>query len=633
MRKTHFPLVWLSLLFLVSCNTAPRTPRPGDTQIHEPTHGLETIAILGTNDLHGTLAPLNLNTREKPGVEPIAYQAGGAATFASYLKLLRSEFGSRLIWLDAGDEFQGSVESNSNLGAPMVSFFNSLQLTAAAVGNHEFDFGVPNLKQRMTEAHYPYLAANIQDAATGSPAEFPNTLPHYIVTAGKLKVGILGLSTLDTPRTTRAQYVAPYAFEDLKTATLREAASLRDQGAKIILVVTHSGLKCELGHVTAGHTLRKPSDLQGDCSSQDEVVRLLNSLPAGTVDAVVSGHTHTLVHHWVANVPVIQGGSLGKYFNVIYLTYDWAKQSIVADETKIEGPVPVCEKVFRNQNDCNGDRPAPKNGRGALKSPKFHGKILTPDEATARLIQPILDKAEVLKAKTIATVARPVEHRVTSESEFGNLVADAIRNATSSDMSLVNTGFIRSSLENGPLTYGALYRSLPFDNAIAQLKLNSRELGLILRVAESGSRGFPSVSGLHIELIHPSLAAPFDDLSGTGKFELWEVNRVLDVRLENGKRLDPNSFYSLATLDFVAMGGDDLGWAMSKIPRDRIQLDTGKIARDAITDYIAHLRVLNPPEAPLLPKEKPRLVFQFVKAVKKAAHRVRHWRKKKPQAE
>jgi 5'-nucleotidase len=623
-------LLAIGMLFAFnSCNTAPRIPGSADVIVHEPSHGLETIAILGTNDLHGTLAPLEVKTREKPGVETTPYHAGGAAMIASYIKKLRSEFGSRLIWLDAGDEFQGSVESNSNLGAPMVSLFNSLQLTAAAVGNHEFDFGVPTLKKRMTEAKYPYLAANIQDKASGEPADFPNTLPRFMVTAGKLKVGIIGLSTIDTPKTTRATFVAPYAFENLKTATLREAEILRQEGAKVVVIVTHSGLKCETGHVSSSHIIRKPTDVQGECADTDEVVRLLRSLPAGTVDAVVSGHTHTVVHHWVANVPVIQGGALGRYLNVIYLTYDWEKKSLVSDEAKIEGPIPVCEKVFKNQNDCNGDRSAPRAGRGTLQAPKFHGSVLTPDAHTAQLIQPILAQAEITKAKKLAVVSKPVEHSLTGESEFGNLAADAIRNATRSDMSLINTGYIRSSLENGPLTYGSLYRSLPFDNAVAQMNINSKELGLILRVAESGARGFPSVSGITVNLIHPSLAAPFDDLTGDGRFDLWEVNRILDVRLENGKRLDPSRLYSLATLDFVAMGGDDLSWSMQQIPKQRINFDTGILARDAIADYIQKKGTLNTPEAPLVVQEQPRLSFKFVKSVKKAVQKLRNWKRKK----
>ena len=619
----------LALLILASCSSATRTPGPGDAVVQEPDHGLETVAILGTNDIHGTLAPLELKTREKPGVTPIEYTAGGAAIFASYLKQLRSEFGSRLIWLDAGDQFQGSIESNSNLGAPMVALFNHLKLTAAAVGNHEFDFGVAVLKKRMSEAQYPYLAANIQDAATGELAQFPNTLPHQIVTAGKLKVGIIGLSTLDTPKTTRPENVSSYVFEDLKSATLREAEVLRAQGAKIIVVVTHAGLKCDPGQTILTHTIRKPSDLQGECSDSSEIVHLIKSLPAGTIDAVVSGHTHTMVHHWVANVPVIQGGSLGRYINIAYLTYDWAKKKLVSEETRIEGPVPVCQKVFKNQNDCNGDRPAPKHGRGPLKEPKFHGHIIEPEPSTAQLIQPILAAANALKAKKIANVVKPVEHPLHSESAFGNLAADAIRNAAGSDMALVNTGFIRSPLESGPLTYGELFRSVPFDNPIAKLDVNSREIGLILRVAESGARGFPSISGLQVQLIHPSLAAPFDDLSGSGKFELWEVNRILDVRLPNGQKLDPNRFYSLATLDFVAMGGDDLAWAMSKVPRERVQFDIGIVAREAIANFISKRGEINTTEDPLFQKEKPRLEFKFVKAIKKAVHKLRHWKKKK----
>ncbi len=107
---------------------------------------LETIVILGTNDIHGTLTPSTLKSREAPGVTPVAYESGGATMISAYIKKLKSEYQDRLIWLDGGDQFQGSIESNTETGKPMVDFFNASGLTASAVGNHEFDFSLPVLK-------------------------------------------------------------------------------------------------------------------------------------------------------------------------------------------------------------------------------------------------------------------------------------------------------------------------------------------------------------------------------------------------------------------------------------------------------------------------------------------------------
>src|SRR5216110_2416686 len=65
--------------------------------------------------------------------------------------------------LDGGDEFQGTPSSNFAYGRPVVDVFNRLGLAAAALGNHEFDWGQDTLRARMRQAHYPILGANVRD--------------------------------------------------------------------------------------------------------------------------------------------------------------------------------------------------------------------------------------------------------------------------------------------------------------------------------------------------------------------------------------------------------------------------------------------------------------------------------------
>ena len=179
-----FRAVFAAALFCIlsACSTPhlPSTPQERPSRESD----LETLVILGTNDIHGALAPLKFKSKEKQGITSVEYTAGGAAMLASAVRVLREEYGSRFLWLDAGDEFQGSILSNIEHGAPMVSWFNENGLTAAAVGNHEFDFGINSLKSRMAEAKYPYLAANLWDKASGQRTDLPNTLPHTLVRAG-----------------------------------------------------------------------------------------------------------------------------------------------------------------------------------------------------------------------------------------------------------------------------------------------------------------------------------------------------------------------------------------------------------------------------------------------------------------
>ncbi len=625
-------------------------------------HDLETVAILGTNDIHGGLAPIELKTREADGAKPIEYQAGGAAYIASYVRILREKYGAHFLWLDGGDEFQGTIESNTERGAPMVQFFNLAGLSAAAVGNHEFDFGADEahgkdvltgtLQSRMSEARYPYVAANIIERATGRHAPFPNTQTRVMLQAGRLKVGVIGLSTLDTPTTTRAENVKGLEFEDLKTATLREAKALRDEGADLVVITSHVGIKCDRGRSSAGHTIRKPGDPQGECDEDDEMVRLLRSLPAGTVDGVVAGHSHQVVHHWVSGTPVIQAGSSGRYMNVMYLTYDWTEKKPVPERARIEGPLPVCPAVFQNQNDCNGDRPAPSNekgGRGPLVTARFRGEKIGPDPAVQAMLAPVIQRTEAKKAEILAQAARPVEHNRQGESELGNLIADAMRAAARTDVAIMNPGGIRAPWEQGSITFGSVFRTLPFDNAVSKLTLTGKELKLLLRIVESGSRGFFPTSGLKLQVIDPAFDAPSSDLDGDKKIATWEINRLLDAKLvpeigaedDNGKDdakeskpraiLDEKK-YTVATIDFLVTGGDDLAWFMSQIPAERKVLSSGILARDSVVDYLkVHAKAgdaINDSESPLIDPDNRRLTLKKVERTGKKRSRKRRSKRK-----
>lgn len=637
--------ILICLPFLVtslnSCSTLFKKT-PSEIPPWTPKEGIETIAILGTNDIHGALATETEKTRpaensaDSSDSSPIEYQRGGAATLASYVKILQNEFGPRLLWLDGGDEFQGSVESNMQKGKGMVSFFNLAGLSGAAIGNHEFDFGPEEssdrlgaIKARMTEARYPYLAANIIDKTTGKLASFPNTYPSKIYSTGKVQIGVIGLSTLDTPKTTLPINIESLDFENLKEATLREAKKLRDQGADIVVITSHVGLKCDPGKMPTSIMIRRETDPQGPCDSDSELVKLIQNLPHRTVDAVVAAHTHQIVHHWVEGIPVIEGGAYGRYFNLIYLNYDLKNKKLLTEQTQIEGPVPVCPRIFSNQNDCNGDRPAPKEGRGSLVRPVFHGHKIKPDSQVKALIEPILDQASKFKNQLIAESDKPIDHERYKESPLGNLVADAIRSSSGADVALVNAGGIRAPLQGGKINYGQVFRSLPFDNSITVVKVTGKELRQIIEIAESGSRGFCPVSGVELKIIDLKYDAPSSDLNSDGNIEPWEVNRILEMRLANGEAIHDHKMYRLATIDFLVSGGDDVGWALKKIPHDRV-ISTGTLIRDATLHYIQTLAsneggVITTTTHPLVDPQHPRFIFEKPKT----SHSKGHHRRKK----
>ncbi|MCM0607297.1 MAG: bifunctional metallophosphatase/5'-nucleotidase [Xanthomonadaceae bacterium] len=584
---------------------------------------LEKVVVLGLNDFHGSLEQRTEKTIEFSGKKASTYQDGGAAVFASYVKILKKVHGSRLLVVDAGDEWQGSLDSNLERGATVVQFFNRIGVSVAAIGNHEFDFGVEPahpqygndlrgaMKTRFLEANYPYVAANIYKKGTNIREEFPNTTPTKIFKIGKLKVGVIGLSTTFTPETTRYDSVSDLDFRNLRDETLDQTKLLREQGADIVIVTTHAGVTCDPAHGESifDNKVRRKNDPNGDCKDYDELYRFLNNIPKGTVDLVVSGHTHTILHHWINGTPVIQGEAFNHYFNVVTLTYDHESKRVVPELTEIEGPVPVCDKVFKNLGHCNGKLPAPNEGRGALIPAQFHGQTITPDPEIEKFLKPLFEKTKFVKSKIIGVAARTINHSRWNESEFGNFYTDVIRAKVGADIAIMNSGGIRDSIGEGMINFDKIFRALPFDNYISRIEMTGKELDLLFRLANNGSHGVFQISGLTIKMIDLKKDAPANDLNGDGKIEYWEVNRILEIRDEKGNLLDDNKIYVVATVDYLAKGGDNLGWIMNQIPKSRIKIDAAGAPRDALVDYFKKHSPVNTKSKPLKDPRKPRIIL------------------------
>ena len=179
-----------------------------------------TISIVGTNDLHGRLFT---DDQGRGGLTVL----GG---FIDNLRAARAADGGAVLVLDAGDTFQGGIESNLSEGLMVVDAYNAIGYTALAIGNHDFDFGsvdprgpvaewlprrdprrraerpARRAQGRRARARFPFLAANIVDAATGEPVQWPNVVPSAIVEAAGVRVGLIGMMTETGLRQTLAAH-------------------------------------------------------------------------------------------------------------------------------------------------------------------------------------------------------------------------------------------------------------------------------------------------------------------------------------------------------------------------------------------------------------------------------------------
>jgi len=211
----------------------------------KPATGTFTLSLIGTNDLHGGV--LEDNGR------------GGLALLDGYISNLRAarqQDGGAVLLLDGGDLFQGTLESNLTEGAVVVDAYNTIGYQAATIGNHEFDYGpvgsaaIPGapgddprgaLKERLSQSHFPWVAANLLQTATGKPVQWPNVAPSTVITVNGVKIGVVGLITGEAPTATNSANVTGLSFAPLDRALIDEATRLRSAGATIVIGLAHAG--------------------------------------------------------------------------------------------------------------------------------------------------------------------------------------------------------------------------------------------------------------------------------------------------------------------------------------------------------------------------------------------------------
>ena len=238
---------WLILLapFLFIACASPKSPshealsNHPEQAFHSTDPNQVTIALVGLNDFHGSLLP-----KERKLSDGTVIQSGGAAVLASMIKTLREEMQGRVLIVDAGDEWQGTLESNQSQGATVVQFYNRLGVAVAAIGNHEFDFSIPVMQTRFNEANYPYVASNIDIKKNKKSVQWKNVFPSRVFEVAGMKIGVIGISTTQTPGTTRYEYVKHLHFKNALEPVEAQSKLLRKEGANLVLVTAHAGTVC-----------------------------------------------------------------------------------------------------------------------------------------------------------------------------------------------------------------------------------------------------------------------------------------------------------------------------------------------------------------------------------------------------
>jgi 2',3'-cyclic-nucleotide 2'-phosphodiesterase (5'-nucleotidase family) len=457
------------------------------------------LRIIGTNDFHGALEP-------RP--DATGKRRGGAAYWATAIHNAAAGCVSpacETILLDAGDEFQGTPASNLAFGRPVVAIFNQLGYAAGAVGNHEFDWGQDTLRARMRDAHYAILAANVRYA---DGRDVPWIRDDTLVTRGALKIGVIGLATPLTPSTTRASNVADLRFLPEAPIVDSLARRLRARGADYVVVIAHDGAFC---------------DRDGATSCHGEIIELARTLKE-PVDAIVSGHTHSLVDATINGIPVVQARSSGTAIDVIDLGPDGSTHSV---------------------RDVVTDS-------------------LAADPAIAAIVAEAVKNVAPFVERPVATIASDLT-RDGNQYALGNLIADAMRAGGKGDVAVMNNGGIRANLRAGTATYGSLFEIQPFANLLYRVTVSGKGLREYLE----------KLVGKRVNVHISGVAISYDSTRAVG-------SRITSIHFADGKELRDDAQYALILNDFLATGGDGLGVTTGAIKTEILQTTD----LDALVEYL-----------------------------------------------
>ena len=391
------------------------------------------LDLLSIADLHGAIAKA-IDDRATGRT-----LGGGSALLSSVLAQKESDPEATLLF-DAGDSMQGTAISNLTLGRSTIDFMNLLGVDAGVVGNHEFDWGVEVLKERMEQASFPMLAANVLEKKSGRPPAWAQ--PYHLLEVRGVRIAVVGLLTQNTPQVTIPEKVADYEFTDPAAAAVRLAAELLPKKADLVVLLCHFGYS---PHPVLGAELRSTAAAMKDF--QDRVV-------------LFAGHTHQLLAEKVSGVMTAQPRARGRQLARIRLLFDPDAGRILESEAVLLDVV----------------------ADGVEGDPRVV-EVLAPHRASI---------GEIM-AEKLGHAGVYLDRDRRAECRIGNLLTDAVREQHGADIVLQNSQGVRSPISDGPVSYEDVYRVLPFENTVVLMSLTGAEVAEVLAQADAKNRIlFPS---------------------------------------------------------------------------------------------------------------------------------------------
>lgn len=475
-----------------------------------------TLTVMHSNDVHATY-------------DPDQDDRGGAARTAAVVKNIRAEVPHSLL-VDGGDRFTGSIFHSFYQGWDSAQVMNELGYDAMVLGSYEFTHGADKLADFVNLLKFPVVVANVDFSA--SARLMGNIFPYIIVDMDGEPVGILGITQGDS----RIRPIPELKFRtDYITVAQQTADDMTAQGVNKIILISHLGYFADLEMAT---------QLSG-------------------VDVIVGGDSNTLLSNTLPDAegpyPAVMQSAAGE---PVLIVQAWERGRVLGRLNMIFDDAGVLTQWDGDAILINGD--------------------IEPDPTMAALIdrlrQPLPDFLNQVVGTSSVHLEGSREVCRYEECNLGNLIADAMREATGAQIGFQNGGGIRASIEAGDITVGNVLEVLPFNNTFVIFELSGADIIAALENSVShveqteGTGRFMQVSGLRYS---------WDGSQEAGR-------RIVSVEVLNAdgeyERLDPDEVYTVTTNDYLFAGGDDYTMFSAN---SRNSYDFGRTQDEIVRTYIA----------------------------------------------
>lgn len=448
----------------------------------------DTLNFLAFNDFHGSF--------QASGTVP------GAARLTASLMALRASLPNVMV-LAGGDNYSGGYFPRMTGGLPQNSVFNRCGVEYSAIGNHEFDWGIDAMRERLAWGNTRYLSANIfTDSLSGTRPDWavPYVIEHRMLKNGTpVRIALIGLTSCETKTAALPSIVADLDFACPVETTRKIMQDLKDS-ADLYILLTHIGTKMQDNSVVF----------------TDDGVDGLSRIEG--LDGILSGHSHKSVYGLKDGIPVIQAQNYGR-------------------------------KIARLQYEVYRDR------KGRISHRFLAGELIetgpTSDAETEALVESFLSNPVYgfnrILTHNLQEIDPETKLEGTGLSALGALVtqsyADSYRRSMPADsteiiLGVCNAGSIRTILPKGEITQLQAGNIVPFGGVLEAFRLDGSRLRRLFQYGIECKAGWMQYHNMEVTI---------------------ENSKITDMAyLRNGKRtpIKDTTPCIIITEHFMSSGGD-----------------------------------------------------------------------------